>query len=130
MSSPTPCACSGTRACGSGTSTNGAGHNYRLTDVQAAIAIPQLATLAACNARRQANAARLDAGLTGIPGLITPTVVPGNTHVFHQYTVRVTEAAQLHRDALARGSERAGSRPASTIPGSCTTTTATVGTRR
>ena len=32
-----------------------AGHNYRLTDVQAAIALPQLATLAAGNALRQAN---------------------------------------------------------------------------
>jgi perosamine synthetase len=79
-----------------------AGHNYRLTDVQAAIAIPQLATLAERNSRRRANAARLDAGLAGIPGLATPTVVRGNTHVFHQYTVRVTEAARLDRDSLGR----------------------------
>jgi dTDP-4-amino-4,6-dideoxygalactose transaminase len=79
-----------------------AGHNYRLTDVQAAIAIPQLATLVACNELRRSNAARLDAGLRDVPGLRTPAVVPGNTHVFHQYTVRVTEDAHLDRDTLAR----------------------------
>jgi perosamine synthetase len=79
-----------------------AGHNYRLTDVQAAVAIPQLATLADCNERRRANAARLDEGLDGITGLRTPVGVPGNTHVFHQYTVRVTEGARLDRDTLAR----------------------------
>jgi perosamine synthetase len=79
-----------------------AGHNYRLTDVQAAIAIPQLATLATCNELRRRNAARLDAGLSDVPGLSTPAVVPGNTHVFHQYTVRVTDDAHLDRDTLAR----------------------------
>jgi dTDP-4-amino-4,6-dideoxygalactose transaminase len=79
-----------------------AGHNYRLTDVQAAIAIPQLAKLAGCNERRRENAARLNDGLRDIPGLHTPDVVPGNTHVFHQYTVRLTEDARLDRDALMR----------------------------
>ncbi len=88
--SPTRCEYCATRGCGSATSTNGAGHNYRITDVQAAIAVPRLAKLAESNERRRANAARLDAASTGIPGLITPVVVPGNTHVFHQYTVRVT----------------------------------------
>jgi dTDP-4-amino-4,6-dideoxygalactose transaminase len=78
-----------------------AGHNYRLTDVQAAIAIPQLAQLAGSNERRRANAARLDQGLAGIPGLRTPIVAPGRTHVFHQYTVRVTPDSRLNRDELA-----------------------------
>jgi dTDP-4-amino-4,6-dideoxygalactose transaminase len=78
------------------------GHNYRLTDVQAAIAIPQLERLAQSNARRTVNAARLDRGLADIPGLLRPTVAPERAHVFHQYTVRVTKDCRLGRDELAR----------------------------
>ncbi len=78
-----------------------AGHNYRLTDVQAAIAIPQLAHLAESNERRRDNAARLDQGLAGIQGLLTPLVAPGRSHVFHQYTVRLTPDSRLNRDELA-----------------------------
>ena len=48
------------------------GTNYRLTDLQAAIALPQLARLDATIEQRQANAARLTAGLAGIAGLVTP----------------------------------------------------------
>ncbi len=77
------------------------GTNMRLTDVQAAIALPQLARLDAAIERRQANAARLSAGLGDLAGLVPPVVVPGSRHVFHQYTVRVTEDAPLDRDALA-----------------------------
>jgi dTDP-4-amino-4,6-dideoxygalactose transaminase len=77
------------------------GTNLRLTDVQAAIALPQLARLDAAIERRQANAARLTAGLADLAGLVTPTVVPGCRHVFHQYTIRVTGEAPLDRNALA-----------------------------
>ena len=77
------------------------GTNYRLTDVQAAIALPQLARLDTTIEQRQANAARLTEGLAGIAGLVPPAVTPGNRHVFHQYTVRVTDAAALDRDQLA-----------------------------
>lgn len=78
-----------------------AGHNYRLTDLQAALAIPQLERLAERNDARRANAAALSEGLEGIPGLVTPSVVPGRGHVHHQYTVRVTGEARLDRDRLA-----------------------------
>jgi dTDP-4-amino-4,6-dideoxygalactose transaminase len=78
-----------------------AGTNYRLTDLQAAIALPQLARLDATIEQRRANAARLTEGLSGIGGLTTPTVCPGYRHVFHQYTIRVTEEARIDRDALA-----------------------------
>jgi dTDP-4-amino-4,6-dideoxygalactose transaminase len=47
-------------------------------------------------------------GLNDLPGLRTPTVVSGNTHVFHQYTVRVTEDARLDRDTLARRLAQSG----------------------
>ena len=77
------------------------GHNYRLTDLQAAIAIPQLERLEATTSRRRAHAARLSAGLVGIVGIVVPVVAVGRTHVFHQYTIRVTADARLDRDALA-----------------------------
>jgi perosamine synthetase len=79
-----------------------AGHNYRLTELQAAIALPQLTRLAERTERRRANAAMLDAGLEGAPGLVRPVVPSGRTHVWHQYTVRVTPDARVTRDDLAR----------------------------
>ena len=79
-----------------------AGHNYRLTELQAAIALPQLARLAARTEQRLANAARLDSGLDGVPGLVRPVVPSGRTHVWHQYTVRITAEARITRDELAR----------------------------
>jgi len=77
------------------------GYNYRLTDVQAAIALPQLDNLFETNARRRHNAAVLDRGLAGIDGLVTPVVGTGREHVYHQYTVRVTSEGPIDRDALA-----------------------------
>ena len=76
------------------------GHNYRLTDLQAAIGIPQLACLAERNEQRRQHAARLTAGLGDVPGLITPAIAARRTHVFHQYTVRVTPEAGIDRDSL------------------------------
>jgi len=77
------------------------GHNYRMTELQAAIAIPQVARLEQINAARAGNAARLNEGLADVPGLVLPSVPPGREHVYHQYTVRVTEEARTSRDQLA-----------------------------
>jgi perosamine synthetase len=86
------------------------GHNYRLTDIQAALALPQLARLDELTARRVHNASRLSAGLEDVTGLVTPTVGPERTHVFHQYTVRVTGEAVIDRDQLATRLETLGIR--------------------
>ena len=77
-----------------------AGHNYRMTDLQAAIAIPQLARLTAINEARRRNAAYFTDQLKDVDGLIAPEVPPGREHVFHQYTVRVTADAPVDRDAF------------------------------
>jgi len=77
------------------------GHNYRMTEIQAAIGLPQLARLPEITRRRQENAASLSEGLAGISGLRLPKTVQGRTHVFHQYTVRVTSEARIDRDKLA-----------------------------
>lgn len=84
------------------------GHNYRMTDLQAAVGIPQLRRLDGINARRNRNAAYLNAGLAGIEGLVTPVVAPGRRHVWHQYTVRVTSDAPLNRDDFVAALNEAG----------------------
>ncbi len=71
------------------------GHNFRLTDVAAAIGRTQLEKLDEYTESRRANAARLDAALD--VGSVEPPVEPAYAgHVYHQYTVRSAE-----RDALA-----------------------------
>lgn len=77
-----------------------AGHNYRMPELCAAIALPQLQKLEERNERRSRNAARLTEGLVGLRGIHVPTVVPGRRHVFHHYTIRVSEEAPLNRDTL------------------------------
>lgn len=76
------------------------GHNYRLTDLQAAVAVPQLATYPDQLARRSANAARLIAQLADVDGLVLPAELPGRGHVWHQFTVLVPEDRAADRDAL------------------------------
>lgn len=74
------------------------GYNYRLTDLQAAIAVEQLKKADRFNKARQKNAELLDKGLSGIKGLITPKTAPGRNHVFHQYTIRITDDFPMSRD--------------------------------
>jgi dTDP-4-amino-4,6-dideoxygalactose transaminase len=77
------------------------GHNYRMTDIQAAVGIPQLRRLNWITRIRTENAARLTSGLEGVPGLVLPTEPTGRKHVWHQFTVRVTDQAARPRDAVA-----------------------------
>jgi dTDP-4-amino-4,6-dideoxygalactose transaminase len=74
-----------------------AGHNYRLTDLQAAVGIPQLARYASIVETRRRNAARLTEGIADAPGIVVPRQLPGREHVWHQYTIRVTEDARVDR---------------------------------
>lgn len=76
------------------------GHNYRLTDLAAAVAIPQFDRIDATIAARRANAARLTAGLGDVAGLIAPRAEDGRGHVWHQYTIRLTEEAAVDRAGL------------------------------
>jgi dTDP-4-amino-4,6-dideoxygalactose transaminase/acetyltransferase-like isoleucine patch superfamily enzyme len=84
------------------------GANYRLTDLQAALAVAQLRRLPEVNRRRAANAARLSAGLAGAPGLLLPAEPPGRTSSWHLYTVRVQAGARLDRDQLSKHLAEAG----------------------
>jgi dTDP-4-amino-4,6-dideoxygalactose transaminase len=74
------------------------GLNSRLDTLQAALLRVKLPHLPAWTAARQQVAARYDAALANIPGLLTPARQPGSTHVFHQYTITLDSAAR--RDGL------------------------------
>jgi perosamine synthetase len=76
------------------------GYNYRLTDIQAAIACRQLERIEGFTQKRISNAAKLNAELAGIKGLIVPLISDSRTHVFHQYTVRLTAEFPLSREDL------------------------------
>jgi perosamine synthetase len=75
------------------------GLNYRMTDLLAAIGLAQLKHLQTWNAIRASHAGILTSGLYD-SGLKLPTVRPGYTHVFHQYTVRVREDRDGFRERL------------------------------
>jgi len=62
------------------------GYNFRMTDLHAAIGLAQVNRLDDFTAQRRANAEYLSAH---IKTAITPKVMPGNAHVWHQYTIRV-----------------------------------------
>jgi len=65
------------------------GYNYRMMDLQAAIAIEQLKKIGGFTKKRIENAKVLTDGLAGIHGLQVPYVKPNAKHVFHQYTIKV-----------------------------------------
>lgn len=84
------------------------GFNHRMTDMQAVLGIRQLENLASINDARRENARILTEALDGIEGLLIPGVPLGRTHVFHQYTVRVTEESRVTRNELAEELNAAG----------------------
>jgi dTDP-4-amino-4,6-dideoxygalactose transaminase/acetyltransferase-like isoleucine patch superfamily enzyme len=84
------------------------GTNYRLTDIQAAIAVTQLRKLPDIIAARGRHAALLSGGLAGLNGLVLPSCPADRAHVWHQYTVQVTPKARLDRDQLGRQLAAAG----------------------
>jgi perosamine synthetase len=75
------------------------GYNYRLTEVQAAIARVQLARLEELTAPRIAAARALDQQLAAFPALRTARPVPGERHVYYVYPIWLDPAlAGLSRD--------------------------------
>jgi perosamine synthetase len=66
--------------------------NYRMTDLQGAVARAQLAKLDGVVARRQQRAAELSQRLAGTPGLTLPAPLPNATHVYWKYALIVDPA--------------------------------------
>jgi dTDP-4-amino-4,6-dideoxygalactose transaminase len=73
------------------------GWNSRLDEIQAAILRVKLRHLANWQSARQARAAEYTRWLSTVSGVTTPKVPKGYDHVFHQYTIRVSNRDELHR---------------------------------
>jgi perosamine synthetase len=74
------------------------GYNFRMTELQAAVGLAQMSRLSDIVAARRANAEAFHKGLSGVEGVILPVEEPGRRHVFHQYTIRLTQDARVTRE--------------------------------
>ena len=82
---------------------NTVGLNYRITNMEAAVAGVQFAKLPALTEPRVRLADRLRAGLSEVPGITSPMVREGCTHVYYFYTMKYDAAkAGLPRKLFAQ----------------------------
>jgi dTDP-4-amino-4,6-dideoxygalactose transaminase len=79
------------------------GWNSRLDELQAAFLRAKLPMLDADNAERAALAARYQAGLAHLPGLVLPRVAPHCEPVWHLYVIQHPERDRLAKHLRARG---------------------------
>lgn len=89
------------------------GFNYRMTNLQAAVGVAQMARIDAFIARKRTIAQRYQAGLRDIPGVTLPVERSGYTNVYWMYSILVAEPFPLTRDELmlALRQEEIDSRP-------------------
>jgi len=73
---------------GQGDYTNLIGHNFRMTELAAAIGREQLRKAPKLVARRVVIAERLTAGLAGLDGITPPYVRPDTTHVYYVWSAK------------------------------------------
>jgi perosamine synthetase len=66
--------------------------NYRMSELQGAVALAQVGKLESSVKQRQEMATRLTRALERVPGIETPWVHPDNRHVFWRYVLRVDSA--------------------------------------
>jgi perosamine synthetase len=78
------------------------GHNFRMTDMAAAIGRAQLEKLPGFVERRRENARLLSELLADAP-VATPVEPEHTTHSYHQYTVRVENRDDLHERLAEKG---------------------------
>ncbi len=66
--------------------------NYRMTELQGAVAAAQLTKLPAMLKQRQAMASRLAEAIQGLPGVSAPKITEGSTHTYWKFPLRIDEA--------------------------------------
>jgi perosamine synthetase len=81
------------------------GHNWRMTELAAAVLLPQLARYPEQVARRRAHAARLGELLDGVAGVELPESSPERASVWHRYVIRVDDRDAVAAHLRARGVE-------------------------
>ena len=91
------------------------GQNWRMTDVAAAIAIPQMEHLDEIVRTRRRNAALLTSLIRDDSAVTTPRVPEGRGHVWHQYTILLEPG--IDRDRVAASMSSDGRRYGGVLPG-------------
>ncbi len=79
------------------------GYNLKLTDMQAAVGVSQLAKLDGFIAKRRRNAELLGSLLADVPWLVLPRELPRGRSSWFGFPIRLTPDAPLSRDELAKG---------------------------
>lgn len=74
------------------------GYNYRMMNIQATIALEQLKRLDYITKRRQKIAQQYNKELSAIRGIQIPFTASNRTHVYHQYTLRITKECKVTRN--------------------------------
>ena len=76
------------------------GNNFRMTDLQAAVGIPQVRNIEKIISARDQNARRLTEAIQEVDQIHVPLVATGNRHVWHQYTIRLNDDLSPYRDEI------------------------------
>ena len=85
------------------------GFNYRLTDIQAALALSQLAKLPSWLPRRQELAARYDKAFADNPWVQPLAILPDRTHARHLYVIKLClELLDCDRSVIFNGMRERG----------------------
>jgi dTDP-4-amino-4,6-dideoxygalactose transaminase len=71
--------------------------NYRMSDLQGAVALAQLDKIAASVERRRASAQLLTDSIAGVPGVAAPSVPANTRHSYWLYMLRVRDAGSGRR---------------------------------
>jgi dTDP-4-amino-4,6-dideoxygalactose transaminase len=76
------------------------GFKYNLTDIAAALGLHQLARARGFQQRRAEIAAAYDEAFKGLPLVTPPGPLPGDTHAWHLYVLRLADGALVERNAF------------------------------
>lgn len=74
------------------------GCKYNMTDLASSLGIHQLKKAWLFRECRATMAFRFDAAFEGLPIILPPKAPAGNTHAWHLYVIRLTDAAAISRD--------------------------------
>lgn len=84
------------------------GFNYRMTNIQAAIGVAQLAHVEESIGSRRRNARFYEAGLKSIPGIRLPVEPPDRQSVYWYYSMVLEDGFGLSRDELMENLDKHG----------------------
>ena len=79
------------------------GHNFRMTNLQAALGLKQLEKLDKWNEKRRRNAKLLTKILRDVKGVVTPFEASLAKHVYHQYVILARKRNELMRHLSKKG---------------------------